>query len=95
MSLPCRLFGWLTTGIWRICRVLLIAWATLAIYYSNLPWPSAPGAGGGLRGVRVWALWFSRRRRMSVAFVVLYLGVVAWWVAIPPSHDRDGGRRSR
>jgi hypothetical protein len=28
-------------GLGFLCRVLLIAWATLAIYYSNLPWGGA------------------------------------------------------
>jgi hypothetical protein len=65
-----RLLGWLIAGIWFLCRVLLIAWATLAIYYSNLPWA-----------------WL--RLGLAVAFIALYLGVVAWWIAIPPSHDRE------
>jgi hypothetical protein len=26
---------------------------------------------------------------MSVAFVGLFLGVVAWWISIVPSHDRE------
>jgi len=30
--------GWLIAGLLLLCRALLIAWATLAIYYSNLPW---------------------------------------------------------
>ena len=49
---------------------------------------AAPGVGGGLCGVRGLGLWLSRRRRMSVVFLVLFLGVVAWWISIPPSHDR-------
>jgi hypothetical protein len=73
-----------------LTRVLLISWATLAIYYSNLPW-------AGLRLVAavtfaafaIWALWLSRERRVSVAFAVLYIGVVGWWISIPPSHDRE------
>ena len=65
---------------------VLIAWGTLAIYYSNLPW-------GGLRlGVAgafaAWALWLSRHWRMRMVLAVLLVGIVAWWFAIPPSHDR-------
>src|SRR4029077_16044100 len=37
----------------------------------------------------VWALWLSRQRRMSVIAIVLFLGVVAWWITIRPSHDRQ------
>ena len=32
-----RSFRWLIAAIWFLCRALLVAWATLAIYYSNLP----------------------------------------------------------
>jgi hypothetical protein len=32
-----KVLNWLIRGVWFLFRVLLIAWATLAIYYSNLP----------------------------------------------------------
>jgi hypothetical protein len=32
---PCR---WCWTGLRRAAQFLLVAWAALAIYYSNLPW---------------------------------------------------------
>jgi hypothetical protein len=81
--------NWLFRGIWHLFRVLLVAWATLAIYYSNLP-------SAGLRlalalvfaAVAIWLLWLSRDRRAFVVFVVLFLGVVAWFLSIAPSHDR-------
>jgi hypothetical protein len=84
-----KVLGWLIRGIWFLCRLLLIAWATLAIYYSNLP-------SAGLRValavsfavLAIWLLWLSRDRRASVVFIVLFLGVVAWWLSISPSHDR-------
>ena len=85
-----RLLGWLIAGIWFLFRVLLIAWATLAIYYSNLPWAWLRlGLAVAFAAFAIWALWLSRQRRMSVAFIALYLGVVAWWISIPPSHDRE------
>ena len=37
----CRSLSWLMAGLGFLCRVPLIAWATLAIYYSNLPWGEA------------------------------------------------------
>jgi len=85
-----RLLGWLASGVWALCQVLLIAWGTLAIYYSNLPWP-------GLRialavffaAFAIWGVWLSRRRHTSLAAFVLFLGVVAWWISIAPSHDRN------
>ena len=85
-----KTLGWLIAGVWLLCRALLIAWAALAIYYSNLPWtPLRQGLAVAFAAFAIWALWLSRQRRMSVAFIALYLGVVAWWIAIPPSHDRE------
>jgi hypothetical protein len=37
----------------------------------------------------IWALFLSRQRRVSVAAIVLFLGVVVWWISIAPSHDRN------
>jgi hypothetical protein len=69
---------------------LLIAWATLAIYYSNLPWAGVRlGLAVAFAAFAVWAVWVSRQRRMSVVVIVLFLGVVAWWTSIRPSHDRN------
>jgi len=84
-----RSLSWLIRGIWFLCRILLITWAALAIYYSNLPL-------AGLRlllavsfvALAVWLLWISRRPHAPVFFIVLFLGVVAWELFIPPSHDR-------
>ena len=69
---------------------MLITWATLAIYYSNLPWAGLRLASAvAFAAFAIWAIWLSPQRRMSVvALIVLYLGVVAWWISISPSHDR-------
>ena len=85
-----RPFRWLMRGIWFLCEALLITWATLAIYFSNLPWAALRlGLAAAFAAFAIWALWLSRQRRMSVAFIVLFLGVVVWWISIPPSHDRN------
>ena len=84
-----KVLSWPIRGIWLLFRVLLITWATLAIYYSNLP-------SAGLRValavsfaiLAIWLLWLSRDRRAYVIFTMLFLGVVAWWLSISPSHDR-------
>ena len=81
---------WLFAGIGFLCRVVLIGWATLALYYSNLPWP-------WLRLVMavafvafgIWALWLTRKPRMFRAFAGVFLSVLVWWTFIPPSHDRN------
>ena len=72
------------------CRALLIAWATLAIYYSNLPWGGVRlGLAIAFAAFAIWGLWLSRRRNMPAAVAVLFLGVVVWWLSIAPSHDRE------
>jgi hypothetical protein len=84
-----RPLRWLFIKLGFLCRVALVGWATLAIYYSNLPW-------AGLRLVLalafmafgIWALWRQRRLRVYLAFAGLFLSVVVWWISIRPSHNR-------
>ena len=84
-----KVLAWPIRGIWLLFQALLIAWATLAIYYSNLP-------SAGLRvalamsfaALAVWLLWLSHDRRAYLVFIGLFLVVVAWWLSISPSHDR-------
>jgi len=91
-----RPFGWLIAGIWFLCRAALVTWATLAIYYSNLPWAGMRLAlAAAFAAFTIWAIWFSRQRRMPVIAIVLFLGVTAWWITIRPRTIVIGGRRSR
>jgi hypothetical protein len=84
-----RSAGWFIAIIGFLIKALLIAWATLAIYYSNLPWPAARlTLAAAFALFAIWALWLSRRRSMSALAAVVFLGVVGWWIAIPPSHER-------
>jgi hypothetical protein len=84
-----KVLRWPIGGLWFVFRILLIAWATLAIYYSNLPFAGLRIAlAMSFAMASIWLLWRSRDRRASVVFMVLFLGVVAWWLAISPSHDR-------
>ena len=93
-SLFSKPFIWLIGVIGFLCRVLLLAWATLAIYYSNLPW-------GWLRlslalaflAFGIWALWLACRPRMFLAFAGVFFCVLVWWFCILPSHDRHAVRR--
>src|SRR5262249_35214199 len=84
-----RSLGWLIAGIWLVCQVVLIAWGTLAIYYSNLPWAALRlTLAAAFAAFAVWACWVSPRRGMSAVFLGLFFVVVVWWISIPPSHDR-------
>ena len=76
-----KFLNWTIRGIWLLFRVLLIAWATLAIYYSNLPSAELRVALATSFAVSaIWLLWVSRDRCAPVVFVVLFLGVVGWWL---------------
>jgi hypothetical protein len=68
---------------------VLIAWGTLAIYYSNLPRAELRSlVAVAFAAFAVWACWVSRRRGMPLVFLALFVGVVVWWIAIPPSDHR-------
>jgi hypothetical protein len=80
---------WLFAGIGFLCRVVLIGWATLALYYSNLPWAWLRlSLAVAFLGFGIWALWVTRRPRMFLAFAGVFLSVLVWWLCIRPSHDR-------
>jgi hypothetical protein len=80
---------WMFFGLAFVLRAVLVAWASLAVYYSNLPWP-------GLRlalalifaAFAVWVLAVSRQRSMRLVLAALFIGILGWWFAIQPSHDR-------
>ena len=85
-----RVFSWLIRPARFFFRVALVLWATLAIYYSNLPWPLLRlSLSVALLGFSIWALWLTRRRWMSLAFAALFVGVLIWWISIKLSHDRE------
>ena len=84
-----RLFRGLVAVLWFLIQAALIAWAALAIHFSNLPSPAARSVlAVAFAAFAIWACWLSRQRRMRVVLAVLYIGVVAWWLSIAPSHDR-------
>ena len=84
------LLRWLIAGTNHLVRIVVSTWTTLAIYYSNLPWPELRlELAAAFGAFSIWAFWLSRQRRMpAVAFAVV-LGVFAWWLTIMPSHDRN------
>jgi hypothetical protein len=82
--------GWLVAVIWFICRVVLILWGALAIYYSNLPWTEVRLAlAVAFAAFAIWAFFLSPRRHISAVAILLFAGIVGWWMTIHPSHDRE------
>jgi hypothetical protein len=81
---------WLLAAAGSLAGFLFVAWGSLALYYSNLPWAwprvllalAFPAFG-------IWALWIARTRRARLVLAALFLGVVAWHLSIRPSHDRE------
>ena len=84
-----RPWKWLLAGVAFVFRAGVVAWGTLAIYYSNLPW-------SWLRLLLslaffifgIWALFRVRSQRSVLAFAVVFLCVLGWWATIRPSHHR-------
>jgi hypothetical protein len=83
-----KLLRSLLVGIRSLCLILLLGWATLAIYY-NLPWDWLRLALSlAFLASGIWVLWYSRRPLALAIFTALFLGVVVWFSSIKPSHDR-------
>lgn len=86
---PVRIMLGLAHVFWVLIQLLAALWATLALHYSNLPWPWARTALAIVfAAFSVWALWLRRTPRTRWTFAALFLGVVAWYASIPPSQDR-------
>ncbi len=84
------LLRWLIAAIKLLVQILVIIWTTLAIYFSNLPWSALRlGLAAAFAAFAIWAFWLSRQRRMPAVAIALVLGVVAWWLTIAPSGDRN------
>ena len=89
-------FRWLIADIRFIRLPLPNLWATLAIYYSNIPWAELRiGLAAAFAVFSIWAIWMSDKRHMSTVAALLFLGVVAWWIAIPPRTIVTGVRKWR
>jgi hypothetical protein len=80
---------WIGRALRNVLLVLVIAWAFLVIYYSNLPWP----VGRLILAVAfavfaIAAIWFVRRPKWRWTLAGAFAGVVVWYISIPPSNDR-------
>ena len=81
----------LTSLITSCVLLILLLWGTLAIAYSNIPSASLRTALSwtfALGGI-VILLFLRPRHRAVLAFLTVFAGVLVWWLAIPPSNERD------
>ena len=55
---------WLLAGFGFLCKLVIAAWAALAIYYSNLLWPPVRlTLSLAFVAFSIWALWLARSPR--------------------------------
>lgn len=80
--------GVLVLGFLVIC---MTSWASLAIYYSDLPGDYLRTALAGLFALSTLAafLFLPHRLRTLLWFFGVFVLVVVWWTTIPPSNSRD------
>lgn len=82
-----KLVGWAFLGL-----VVLVgtAWASCALYYSNLPWSWLRTAAAALYPAAVAAAFLRwRRSRALLAFFGSAAAMLVWWNLIPATNDRD------
>ena len=84
-----RVLRWSWAAARAVLQFLLLSWATLAIFYSNLPWtPLRAALAVGFAALWVWAVWVTRRPRMGWVAAGASAIVAIWFASIRPSHDR-------
>lgn len=86
--------SWLRRWGWGSLRAILLslmtAWATLVLYYSNLPWPSARLLMAiAFAAFAAWALLVARRPRVTRVYLGLFLAIAVWFALIPAKQYRD------
>ncbi len=86
----------LTVLAWCVFAPLVLLhtlWATLALYFSNLPWPAARllAASAFAAGTLLLFARIRRRGRALFGFAVAFALVITWWWFIPASNDGDWG----
>jgi len=81
-----RAFVWIGKSLLFIA---VVGWTSLAIYFSNLPWPAARTVLAlTCAAFGIWAVWWARERRFAWIFAAVFVGVLMWWSTIVPSHAR-------
>jgi len=83
-----RPFVWLWTGLRILLQSLLLAWTTLAVYWSRLPWPWLRlGLAVAVAAYGIYALWWKRSLRSRLVFFGLVVVVIACFMSMEPTHN--------
>jgi hypothetical protein len=71
--------------------ILMTAWGALAIWYSNLSGVYVRAGLAGLFGLATLLafVFLPGRLRTLAGFLVVFAGLVAWWLTIPASNQRN------
>ena len=78
-----------------LCLSIIIAcmtlWAALAIFYSNLAEETLRTniAIGFAVGTAAAFLFIKKRLQVLIGYLIVFCLIVAWWMNIKPSNDRD------
>jgi hypothetical protein len=90
-----KILGWVTGAVGRVLAGIIVlgmtGWAVLAITYSNLSGPAwrTGGAVAFAAGTMVLFSFVRPWRRAVFIFLAGFAALVGWWLAIPPSNERD------
>lgn len=85
-----RLVNSLGKAFIRFCLLAMGGWATVAIFYSNLPVLIRPWVAGlfAVASLLVLAGKYSTKRT-RLGFLAAFVLVLTWWLLMPPSNNRD------
>jgi hypothetical protein len=76
--------------IWLVAALMTL-WCVGAIYYSNLPadWMRTGGAWAFALGIIILFILVRPRWRAWLIYLAAFAAIVAWFLLIPPSNDRN------
>ena len=74
----------------RFCLLAMAGWATVAIFYSNLPVLIRPWVAGFFAiGSLLFLVGKYSTRSTRLGFLATFALVLTWWLFMPPSNNRD------
>jgi hypothetical protein len=86
-----RILGLAARALLAVVILIMTLWLAAAVYYSNLPGHSLRTAAAVIIPLVCGGVFLAVRplRKAVLLFAVLFGAILAWWLVIPPSNDRD------